>query len=89
VLVRGANVMRGYLGRDDLTAAAMHDGSYVTGDLGHVDEDGFLFLSDRLSRFSKIGGGTARSRSTCRNAAAATNARSRCAACRTAGRASG
>lgn len=56
VLVRGANVMQGYLGRDDLTAAAMHDGCYVTGDLGRVDEDGFLFLTDRLSRFSKVGG---------------------------------
>ena len=56
VLVRGANVMRGYLGRDDLTAAAMHDGCYITGDLGKLDEEGFLFLTDRLSRFSKIGG---------------------------------
>jgi acyl-[acyl-carrier-protein]-phospholipid O-acyltransferase/long-chain-fatty-acid--[acyl-carrier-protein] ligase len=56
VLVRGPNVMRGYLGRDDLTAAALHGGSYVTGDIGRLDEDGFLFLTDRLSRFSKIGG---------------------------------
>ena len=56
VLVRGANVMRGYLGRDDLTAAAMHDGCYITGDLGRLDDDGFLFLTDRMSRFSKIGG---------------------------------
>ncbi|MBM4061886.1 MAG: MFS transporter [Planctomycetes bacterium] len=56
VLVRGANVMVGYLGRDDLTAAAMHEGCYVTGDVGKVDEEGFLYLTDRLSRFSKIGG---------------------------------
>ncbi|MCA8963849.1 MAG: MFS transporter [Planctomycetes bacterium] len=56
VLVRGANVMLGYLGRPDLTAAAMHDGSYVTGDIGRLDEEGFLYLTDRLSRFSKIGG---------------------------------
>jgi acyl-[acyl-carrier-protein]-phospholipid O-acyltransferase / long-chain-fatty-acid--[acyl-carrier-protein] ligase len=56
VLVRGSNVMQGYLGRDDLTASAMHDGSYITGDIGRVDADGFLFLTDRLSRFSKIGG---------------------------------
>ena len=56
VLVRGANVMQGYLGRDDLTEKAMHDGSYVTGDIGRLDADGFLFLTDRLSRFSKIGG---------------------------------
>lgn len=56
VLVRGPNVMRGYLGRPDLTAAALQDGCYVTGDIGRLDEDGFLFLTDRLSRFSKIGG---------------------------------
>ncbi len=56
VLVRGANVMQGYLGRPDLTAAALHDGCYVTGDIGRLDEEGFLYLTDRLSRFSKIGG---------------------------------
>ncbi len=56
VLVRGANVMRGYLGRDDLTAAAMHDGHYITGDIGRLDAEGFLYITDRLSRFSKIGG---------------------------------
>lgn len=56
LLVRGANVMKGYLGRDDLTAAALRDGYYVTGDIGRLDADGFLFLTDRLSRFSKIGG---------------------------------
>lgn len=56
VLVRGANVMQGYLGRDDLTEKAMHDGCYITGDIGRMDGDGFLFLTDRLSRFSKIGG---------------------------------
>jgi acyl-[acyl-carrier-protein]-phospholipid O-acyltransferase / long-chain-fatty-acid--[acyl-carrier-protein] ligase len=56
VLVRGANVMSGYLGRDDLTAAALHEGCYITGDIGRLDDDGFLYLTDRLSRFSKIGG---------------------------------
>jgi acyl-[acyl-carrier-protein]-phospholipid O-acyltransferase/long-chain-fatty-acid--[acyl-carrier-protein] ligase len=56
VLVKGPNVMRGYLGRDDLTRAAFRDGWYVTGDLGHLTEDGFLKISGRLSRFSKIGG---------------------------------
>jgi acyl-[acyl-carrier-protein]-phospholipid O-acyltransferase/long-chain-fatty-acid--[acyl-carrier-protein] ligase len=56
VLVKGPNVMRGYLGRDDLTRAAFHDGWYVTGDQGFLSEDGFLKITGRLSRFSKIGG---------------------------------
>ena len=56
LLVRGPNVMRGYLGRDDLTAAVLKDGWYVTGDLAVLDDDGFLRITDRLSRFSKIGG---------------------------------
>jgi acyl-[acyl-carrier-protein]-phospholipid O-acyltransferase/long-chain-fatty-acid--[acyl-carrier-protein] ligase len=56
VLVKGPNVMRGYLGRPDLTAAAIHDGWYTTGDIGLLDVDGFLKITGRLSRFSKIGG---------------------------------
>ncbi len=56
VLVKGPNVMQGYLGRDDLTRAAFHNGWYVTGDQGFVSEDGFLKITGRLSRFSKIGG---------------------------------
>ncbi len=56
VLVKGPNVMRGYLGRDDLTKAAFRDGWYVTGDQGLLSEDGFLKITGRLSRFSKIGG---------------------------------
>ncbi len=56
VLVKGPNVMRGYLGRDDLTAAAFVDGWYNTGDMGLLSEDGFLKITGRLSRFSKIGG---------------------------------
>jgi acyl-[acyl-carrier-protein]-phospholipid O-acyltransferase/long-chain-fatty-acid--[acyl-carrier-protein] ligase len=48
--------MKGYLGRDDLTREAIRDGWYVTGDIAALDDDGFLAITDRLSRFSKIGG---------------------------------
>jgi acyl-[acyl-carrier-protein]-phospholipid O-acyltransferase/long-chain-fatty-acid--[acyl-carrier-protein] ligase len=56
LLVSGPNLMRGYLGRDDLTQKAVVDGWYITGDIAHIDEDGFLHITGRLSRFSKIGG---------------------------------
>ncbi len=56
LLVRGPNIMRGYLGQPEKTAQVLRDGWYVTGDIAVVDEDGFLKITDRLSRFSKIGG---------------------------------
>ncbi len=56
LLVCGPNIMQGYLGRDDLTHKAMHDGWYITGDIAKIDDDGFIFITDRLSRFSKIAG---------------------------------
>ncbi len=56
LLVRGPNVMRGYLRQPDKTAAVLRDGWYETGDIALLDEDGFLKITDRLSRFSKIGG---------------------------------
>jgi acyl-[acyl-carrier-protein]-phospholipid O-acyltransferase/long-chain-fatty-acid--[acyl-carrier-protein] ligase len=56
LLVKGPNVMIGYLGREDLTAAAIRDDWYITGDMATIDEEGFVTITDRLSRFSKIGG---------------------------------
>jgi acyl-[acyl-carrier-protein]-phospholipid O-acyltransferase/long-chain-fatty-acid--[acyl-carrier-protein] ligase len=56
LLVRGPNVMKGYLDDPARTAEAVKDGYYVTGDVAKIDEDGFVQLTDRLSRFSKVGG---------------------------------
>jgi acyl-[acyl-carrier-protein]-phospholipid O-acyltransferase/long-chain-fatty-acid--[acyl-carrier-protein] ligase len=56
LLVRGGNRMIGYLGEPALTRDALRDDWYVTGDIATIDEHGFIRITDRVSRFSKIGG---------------------------------
>jgi acyl-[acyl-carrier-protein]-phospholipid O-acyltransferase/long-chain-fatty-acid--[acyl-carrier-protein] ligase len=54
--VRGVNIFNQYLSDPHRTREALVDGWYRTGDLARMDENGFLYLAGRLSRFSKMGG---------------------------------
>jgi acyl-[acyl-carrier-protein]-phospholipid O-acyltransferase/long-chain-fatty-acid--[acyl-carrier-protein] ligase len=56
LLVKGPNRMLGYLNNPELTNSVLCDGWYVTGDIASLDDEGFIRITDRLSRFSKIGG---------------------------------
>ena len=60
ILIGGAQIMKGYLKDPERTAQAIAviNGKrwYKTGDKGHVDEDGYLTIVDRYSRFAKLGG---------------------------------
>lgn len=60
VLISGPQVMAGYLNDPEKTTSVMHESDginwYVTGDKGRIDEDGFLWIVDRYSRFAKVGG---------------------------------
>ena len=56
LLLKGPNIFGGYLNDEERTAEVMQDDWFITGDLARFDEDEFLFIEGRLSRFSKIAG---------------------------------
>lgn len=56
IWVKGDLVMKGYLGDKEKTQEVIHDGWYDTGDMGIIDNDGFVWHKGRLRRFVKIGG---------------------------------
>jgi len=55
--VRGPNVMRGYYGQPEATAAVLKDGWFYSGDVGHMDKDGRLYITDRKKDLFKLSNG--------------------------------
>ena len=56
ILVKGESVMKGYFNDFEQTSLHIRNGCYDTGDMGNIDEDGYLWHVGRLKRFVKIGG---------------------------------
>jgi long-chain acyl-CoA synthetase len=57
ILVRGANVMRGYYGHPEATLSVMRGDWFATGDVGHVDQNGHIFITDRKKDLFKLSNG--------------------------------
>jgi acyl-CoA synthetase (AMP-forming)/AMP-acid ligase II len=56
IAARGGNVMAGYWGKPDATAAAVRDGWLHTGDAAYMDDDGYIFIVDRIKDMIITGG---------------------------------
>jgi long-chain acyl-CoA synthetase len=57
ILIKGPNVMRGYYGQPEATAAVLKDGWFATGDVGHMDKKGRLYITDRKKDLFKLSNG--------------------------------
>ncbi len=57
ILLRGPNVMRGYYGHPEESASVLNDGWFATGDVGHVDKQGHLYITDRKKDLFKLSNG--------------------------------
>ena len=56
IVVHGDTTMAGYLDMPEQTAEVLSNSWYITGDIGYIDQDGFLWITDRLSQFAKVAG---------------------------------
>jgi long-chain acyl-CoA synthetase len=57
ILLRGPNVMRGYYGHPEESASVLNDGWFATGDVGHLDKQGHLYITDRKKDLFKLSNG--------------------------------
>jgi len=57
ILIKGPNVMRGYYGQPEATAAVLKDGWFYTGDVGHMEKNGHLYITDRKKDLFKLSNG--------------------------------
>ena len=57
ILLKGENVMLGYYKNEELTKKTITDGYLHTGDIGKIDDDGFLYITDRKKEMFKTSGG--------------------------------
>jgi long-chain acyl-CoA synthetase len=57
IMLRGPNVMRGYYGQPEATAAVLKDGWFATGDVGYLDKSGRLYITDRKKDLFKLSNG--------------------------------